>query len=130
EPVAVTARARSRSTATGAAVPPREGQLLVPPPRRAAPAMRTAPSRGAGTLARPAETLEGSDTALVVDAETAGRLLGVTSRTARRLLRGLVDEGLAWPLPPSRAAQPRRPPPFYRLTTEKLEELEPSRAPT
>ena len=54
---------------------------------------------------------------------------GVTSRTARRLLRGLVDEGLAWPLPPSRAAQPGRPRQFYRLITEKLEEMEPSRAP-
>ena len=51
-------------------------------------------------------------------------------QTARRLLRGLVDEGLAWPLPPSRAAQPGRPRQFYRLITEKLEELEPSRAPT
>ena len=81
-------------------------------------------------LSRLAGRLEGSETALVVDAETAGRLLGVTSRTARRLLRGLVDEGLAWPLPPSRAAQPGRPRQFYRLITEKLEELEPSRAPS
>jgi hypothetical protein len=130
ETFARTALARSRSTAPGAVVPPREGQPLVPAPRRAAPAPRSAPSRGVETLARLAERLDGSETALVVDAETAGRLLGVTSRTARRLLRGLVDEGLAWPLPPSRAAQPGRPRQFYRLITEKLEELEPSRAPT
>jgi hypothetical protein len=129
ETSARSALARSRSTATGAAPPAREGQPLVPPPRRATPALRTAPSRGVETLARLAERLEGSETALVVDAETAGRLLGVTSRTARRLLRGLVDEGLAWPLPPSRAAQPGRPRQFYRLITEKLEELEPSRTP-
>ena len=128
ETYARTALARSRSAVPGAAEPPREGQALIPPPRRAAPALRTTPSRGVETLARLAERLEGSETALVVDAETAGRLLGVTSRTARRLLRGLVDEGLAWPLPPSRAAQPGRPRQFYRLITEKLEELEPSRS--
>jgi predicted ArsR family transcriptional regulator len=87
------------------------------------------PSRGIETLTRLSSQLEGSDTAMVVDAETAGRLLGVTPRTARRLLRGLVDEGLAWPLPPSRAAQPGRPRQFYRLITEKLEEMEPSRTP-
>jgi predicted ArsR family transcriptional regulator len=56
----------------------------------------------------------------VVDAETTGRLLGVTSRTARRLLRTLADEGLAWPLPPSRTPQPGRPRQLYRLMTEKL----------
>ena len=57
----------------------------------------------------------------MVDAETAGRVLGVTARTARRLLHSLVEEGLAWPLPPSRAPQPGRPRQFYRLVTEKLE---------
>jgi hypothetical protein len=129
ETYARTALARSRS-ATPAAGLMREGQPLIPAPRRASPVLRTAPSRGVETLSRLAGRLEGSDTALVVDAETAGRLLGVTSRTARRLLRGLVDEGLAWPLPPSRAAQPGRPRQFYRLITEKLEELEPSGIPS
>jgi hypothetical protein len=129
ETFARTALARSRSAAP-AVTATREGQALVPPPRRASPALRNAPSRGVETLSRLAGRLEGSETALVVDAETAGRLLGVTSRTARRLLRGLVDEGLAWPLPPSRAAQPGRPRQFYRLITEKLEELEPSRTPS
>jgi hypothetical protein len=125
-----TALIRSRSAGAGpGTVPSREGQPLVPPPRRASPAALRTPSRGIETLARLAGRLEGSETALVVDAETAGRLLGVTSRTARRLLRSLVDEGLAWPLPPSRAAQPGRPRQFYRLITEKLEELEPSRSP-
>jgi hypothetical protein len=129
ETFARTTLARSRSAAP-AVTATREGQPLVPPPRRASPALRTAPSRGVETLSRLAGRLEGSETALVVDAETAGQLLGVTSRTARRLLRGLVDEGLAWPLPPSRAAQPGRPRQFYRLITEKLEELEPSRTPS
>jgi len=53
-------------------------------------------------------------------AETAGRLLSVTPRTARRLLATLVDEGLAWPLPPSRSPQPGRPRQAYRLVIEKL----------
>ena len=44
------------------------------------------------------------------------------ARTARRLLHSLVEEGLAWPLPPSRAPPgPGRPRQFYRLVTEKLE---------
>lgn len=122
---------RSRADGTSSmAAPGREGHPLVPPPRRAAgPSARPVPSRGIETLARLAGQLEGSDTALVVDAETAGRLLSVTPRTARRLLRGLVDEGLAWPLPPSRGAQPGRPRQFYRLITEKLGEMEPSRTP-
>jgi len=125
-----TALIRTRSG--GAGLRPalsRDGQSLVPAPRQAAPPALRAPSRGIETLARLAGRLEGSETALVVDAETAGRLLGVTSRTARRLLRGLVDEGLAWPLPPSRAAQPGRPRQFYRLIIEKLEEVEPTRTP-
>jgi hypothetical protein len=101
----------------------REGLALVPGPRHpAAPAPADlARPRGLETLSRLADKLAGSDSALVVDAETTGRVLGVTARTARRLLHGLVDEGLAWPLPPSRAPQPGRPRQFYRLVTEKLE---------
>jgi len=100
----------------------REGIALVPAPRHpaAGPVEPTRP-RGLETLSRLADKLAGSDSALVVDAETAGRVLGVTARTARRLLHGLVEEGLAWPLPPSRAPQPGRPRQFYRLVTEKLE---------
>jgi hypothetical protein len=44
----------------------------------------------------------------------------VTPRTARRLLATLVEEGLAWPLPPSRSPQPGRPRQAYRLVIEKL----------
>jgi len=100
----------------------REGMALIPSPRHpAAPAPDPARPRGLETLSRLADKLAGSDSALVVDAETAGRVLGVTARTARRLLHGLVEEGLAWPLPPSRAPQPGRPRQFYRLVTEKLE---------
>ena len=81
--------------------------------------------RGLETLARLAGRLPPSGTALAVDAETASRLLSVTPRTARRLLHALVDEGLAWPLPPSRAPQPGRPRQFYRLLVEKLERRPP-----
>jgi hypothetical protein len=100
----------------------REGVALVPAPRHPAssPPETTRP-KGLETLSRLADKLAGSDSALVVDADTAGRVLGVTARTARRLLHGLVEEGLAWPLPPSRAPQPGRPRQFYRLVTEKLE---------
>jgi len=100
----------------------REGIALVPAPRHpAAPAAEASRPRGLETLSRLSDKLAGSDSALVVDAETAGRVLGVTARTARRLLHSLVEEGLAWPLPPSRAPQPGRPRQFYRLVTEKLE---------
>ena len=104
----------------------REGMALVPSPRHpAASAADPVRPRGLETLSRLADKLAGSDSALVVDAETAGRVLGVTARTARRLLHGLVEEGLAWPLPPSRAPQPGRPRQFYRLVTEKLERRAP-----
>ena len=99
----------------------REGIALVPAPRHPGPAAEASRPRGLETLSRLSDKLAGSDSALVVDAETAGRVLGVTARTARRLLHSLVEEGLAWPLPPSRAPQPGRPRQFYRLVTEKLE---------
>jgi hypothetical protein len=98
----------------------REGHMLVPAPRAPAAAPAGRP-KGLETLSRLAGKLPGDDGAHVVDAETAGRLLGVTSRTARRLLHTLVEEGLAWPLPPNRTPQPGRPRQFYRLVTEKLE---------
>jgi hypothetical protein len=97
----------------------REGYALVPAPRAPATAPAARP-KGLETLARLADKLPDDDGAHVVDAETAGRLLGVTSRTARRLLHTLVEEGLAWPLPPARTPQPGRPRQFYRIITEKL----------
>src|SRR5262249_25268922 len=71
-------------------------------------------------LSRLSDKLPATEGPHVVDAETAGRLLGVTSRTARRLLHALAEEGLAWPLPPNRIPQPGRPRQLYRLVTEKL----------
>ena len=92
---------------------------LVPGPRTA-PGSPSASVRGLDTLVRLADKLTTAGSTPVVDAETAGRLLSVTPRTARRLLATLVDEGLAWPLPPSRSPQPGRPRQAYRLVIEKL----------
>jgi hypothetical protein len=97
----------------------REGHALVPGPREPAPA-RAGNPRGMAMLSRLSDKLPDTGGPHVVDAETTGRLLGVTSRTARRLLRTLAEEGLAWPLPPSRIPQPGRPRQLYRLMTEKL----------
>jgi hypothetical protein len=93
--------------------------LPVPAPRLPEPGTRR--TRSLDTLAKLAEKLSGTDAGLVVDAETAGKLLMVTPRTARRLLHILVEEGLAWPLPPTRTPQPGRPRQFYRLVVEQLE---------
>jgi hypothetical protein len=76
--------------------------------------------RALATLSRLAELLPPGDSVLAVDAETASRVLEVTPRTARRLLRALAEEGLAWPLPPNRAPQPGRPRQSYRLVVERL----------
>ncbi len=97
-----------------------QGQPLVPTPRHPA-AGAPGRMRALETLGRLAGKLPEGNATMVVDADTAGRLLDVTPRTARRLLHGLVEEGLAWPLPPSRSPQPGRPRQFYRLLAEKLE---------
>ncbi|HEY7146028.1 MAG TPA: transcriptional regulator [Streptosporangiaceae bacterium] len=98
-----------------------QGQPLVPVPRHPAAA---APSRvrALDTLSRLAGKLPEAGATLIVDADTAGQVLDVTPRTARRLLHSLVEEGLAWPLPPSRSPQPGRPRQYYRLLAEKLEQ--------
>lgn len=114
---AALARSQSGKQAQGFAVD-REGRALVPPPRMPPQMAGPAKPKGVEVLSRLAAKLEGGDT--VVDAENAGKMLGVTPRTARRLLRTLVDEGLAWPLPPNRTPQPGRPRQLYRLIVEKL----------
>jgi hypothetical protein len=97
----------------------RDSQAPAPAPRLPEAGARR--SRSLETLARLAEKLAETDANLVVDAETAGQLLAVTPRTARRLLHILVEEGLAWPLPPNRTPQPGRPRQFYRLVVEQLD---------
>ncbi|PPS94982.1 transcriptional regulator [Thermobifida fusca] len=113
---------RSQATTRQSFAVDREGRSLVPaqraPQRQQSEPLRT---KGRETLARLAEKIAEENAPLVVDAETAGRMLGVTPRTARRLLRTLVEEGLAWPLPPNRTLQPGRPRQLYRLIVEKLD---------
>lgn len=115
------ALSRAQATRQSFAVD-REGRSLVPaqraPARNNTDQLRT---KGRETLLRLAEKISEEDGSLVVDAENAGRMLGVTPRTARRLLRTLVEEGLAWPLPPNRTLQPGRPRQLYRLIVEKLD---------
>ncbi|WP_336212014.1 GTP cyclohydrolase IIa [Nonomuraea sp. LPB2021202275-12-8] len=114
---AALARTQAGKQAQGFAVD-REGRALIPAPRMPPTGSTALKPKGVEVLARLAAKLEGGDT--VVDAEGAGKMLGVTPRTARRLLRTLVDEGLAWPLPPNRTPQPGRPRQLYRLIVEKL----------
>jgi hypothetical protein len=98
----------------------REGHEVAPAENRVPRAAPPRSPRGVDTLSRLAKKLPAGDRAQVVDAETTAGLLGVTPRTARRLLRLLVEEGLAWPLPPDRSAMPGRPRQLYRLIVEKL----------
>jgi hypothetical protein len=54
--------------------------------------------------------------AQLVDAESASHLLGVSPRTARRILQGLARDGLVWPVPPpASVVAPGRPRQTYRL---------------
>ena len=58
---------------------------------------------------------------LVVDAGAVADLLDMTPRAARRILLTLVENGLAWHLPPVRSAGPGRPRQMYRLLAEQLD---------
>jgi hypothetical protein len=55
----------------------------------------------------------------LVDAELASQLLGISARTARRVLQDLVRDGLAWPVPPASATTPGRPRQTYRLVADR-----------
>ena len=90
--------------------------------RTAAPAATTAMSRGMKVLRRLVDRLEpGPGASSTVDAEWVAEVLGVSSRSARRTLGELVNEGLAWPMPAARSAQAGRPRQQYRLVVESLE---------
>ncbi|GAA1579997.1 MULTISPECIES: hypothetical protein [Kribbella] len=58
---------------------------------------------------------------VVVDVESVAAIMQVTQRTGRRMLKELVDAGLAWPLPPARSTGGGRPRQQFRLLTEKLD---------
>lgn len=99
-------------------VGPRDTVLRLPADR-ATPVEQPVPAQDAkavDTLGTLAARL-GADH--VVDAVRVAELLGVTLRTARRTLQGLVDAGLAWPMPPARSARVGRPPQLYQLLVEK-----------
>jgi hypothetical protein len=118
------AAAGPREPTAGDETPPGDGaaaHVSAPIRAGAAAADGDGPPRALATLSRLAELLPPGDSVLAVDAETASRVLEVTPRTARRLLRALAEEGLAWPLPPSRAPQPGRPRQSYRLVVERLD---------
>ncbi|MFI5697280.1 hypothetical protein ACIA58_35815 [Kribbella sp. NPDC051586] len=88
----------------------------------ATPAPVADETRDLETLRMLVESLDkAGDEARLVDAEQVAGILGVTLRTARRTLRGLVDSGLAWPMPATRAARKvGRPPMVYQLLDERL----------
>jgi len=58
---------------------------------------------------------------VVVDVESVASIMQVTQRTGRRMLKELVEAGLAWPLPPARSTAGGRPRQQFRLLTEKLD---------
>jgi hypothetical protein len=58
---------------------------------------------------------------LVVDVESVAAIMQVTQRTGRRMLKELVEAGLAWPLPPAKSTGGGRPRQQFRLLTEKLD---------
>ena len=103
-----------------------QGELVVLSGQRSEPAQQPVPpTEGRELLARLAQALDssrsnGGGQPHVLDADEAARLLGITPRSARRVLGMLTDEGLAWPLPPERSLQRGRPRHRYRLVVERL----------
>jgi hypothetical protein len=87
-------------------------------PKPAPPAHDRKAVEALRTLA--AKLADEHDSERVVDAEQVAQMLDVTLRTARRTLQLLVDEGLAWPMPPARSSKIGRPPRPYQLLVEKL----------
>lgn len=91
------------------------------PPRhsgRAADHLRTlvAARRNSNTdTYRPDDAAE-----LTVDVEDAASILGVTSRSARRICKTLVEAGLAWPTTPVRSPNGGRPRQQFRLLADKV----------
>jgi hypothetical protein len=119
-------KASAAGGGTAYLVGPGDTVLQLPAARQAGaahPATAQAPARDSKAvevLARLAEKLDDDDGERIVDAEKVAELLGVTLRTARRMLHSLVDEGLAWPMPPARPSKVGRPPRPYQLLVEKI----------
>lgn len=60
------------------------------------------------------------DAPVVVSADQAAEILGMTRRSALRVLDVLVEANLAWPLPPERGPSRGRPQHRWRLLVERL----------
>jgi hypothetical protein len=93
--------------------------LSVSPPR-AETALGGDRSRAAQVLARIIAAHPAADQPLVVDVEDVSAALEVTDRTGRRLLKQLVEAGLAWPLPPQPSPGGGRPRLQFRLLPDKI----------
>lgn len=59
---------------------------------------------------------------VIVSADQAAEILGMTKRSALRVLDVLVEANLAWPLPPERGPHRGRPQHRWRLLVERLAE--------
>jgi hypothetical protein len=66
----------------------------------------------------------GAGRRLVADVDTVAEAMQVTPRTGRRMLKELVQAGLAWPVPPAWSSSGGRPRQQFRLLTEKLDTTE------
>lgn len=118
-------RARAEE-AEGAFLVDVDGDLVSLPSRphhrTAAPAEAATVSRGLRVLRRLVDELDlATGAPSVIDAEGVSATLGVSLRSARRILADLVEQGLAWPMPSARSAQAGRPRQQYRLVVESLE---------
>lgn len=110
-------RARA-ADATAAFLVGSDGTALSLPLRRRPREQASEPvadSKALRVLERLVQELGDGPEALVVDAEAVAEVLGVAPRSARRVLQSLVEEGLAWALPPVKSAQAGRPRQPYRL---------------
>ncbi|TWD75340.1 hypothetical protein FB561_6778 [Kribbella amoyensis] len=93
--------------------------LSGPPDQPASSEPPTSWSKAAETLARIVEVLSlKPGEPVVVDAEAVADGLGVTPRSARRMLVTLVDAGLAWPMPSVQSSRGGRPRQQFRLVLE------------
>ncbi|MCG5220817.1 GTP cyclohydrolase IIa [Streptosporangium soli] len=119
---ALVAVERARGADAGAAFLVGIGGTVVSLPlrqrRRAETSAPVVASKAAKLLERLAEGVGDGPEALVVDAEIVADILAIAPRSARRVLQSLVEEGLAWPMPPVRGAQAGRPRQTYRLVLE------------
>jgi hypothetical protein len=111
------AEARSRRPGERTSVRILDGSLLTLRQNDAGRAPELATSKLLETFRELDLGVRGSDGAVtVVDAETAAEVLGVSARTARRLLQDLARAGFAWPVPPAGGGvTPGRPRQTYRL---------------